>query len=58
MCAYFNCPRKDTYDPVHWSKFALGGPCLQCAICEKYGLRNNSMFCSTRSAAECPPCQR
>ena len=49
MCAYFNCPRKDTYDPVHWSKFALGGPCLQCAICEKYGLRNNSTFCSTRS---------
>ena len=47
MCAYSQCPRRDSYDPVCWSRFALGGPCLQCVICEKQGTRTNASFCST-----------
>ena len=49
MCQNTNCPRKETFEPVDWSRFSLGGPLLQCAICEKSGIpKYDSLFCSKR----------
>lgn len=47
LCENESCPRTGIYDPIHWSRTALGGPCLQCVICEKYGIpKHQSLFCS------------
>lgn len=49
MCQSPNCPRKETYDPIDWSRFARGGPPLRCSVCEKIGIaRYETLFCSAR----------
>lgn len=48
ICAYLGCPRKDTFDPNNWSRFALGGPNLICQYCDRVGIpRHKTIFCST-----------
>eukprot|EP01041_Mallomonas_annulata_P008324 gene8324-17133_t len=50
ICENKSCPRGDTFDPVCWSRFALGGFGLQCTVCDKAGIpRHQTIFCS----AEC-----
>ena len=47
LCQSEQCPRGSTYDPVSWSKAAVGGSSLKCAICEKSGVAGHlSLFCS------------
>jgi hypothetical protein len=49
ICANTNCPRGSSLDPVHWSKFACGGPALICTVCERAKMpRHESFFCSVR----------
>ena len=49
LCQSEQCPRGSTYDPVFWSKAAVGGASLQCAICAKAGIAgHHSLFCSAR----------
>jgi hypothetical protein len=49
ICACISCPRGDNFDPINWSKAALGGPELICSVCERNGLSiYDSMFCSLR----------
>ena len=49
LCQFDNCPRGSTYDPVAWSKPAVGGASLQCAVCAKAGVAgHHSLFCSAR----------
>lgn len=48
ICQNESCPRGSTYDPVYWSKAAIGGASLRCATCEKAGVAGHlSLFCST-----------
>ena len=48
-CANLLCPRGQSFNPVHWSKFACGGPALRCAVCDRARIaRIESSFCSTR----------
>lgn len=47
VCANVYCPRGSSMDPVHWTRFACGGPGLRCAVCERLRLsRLDSSFCS------------
>ena len=49
LCQCEQCPRGSTYDPTYWSKAAVGGASLKCAICEKAGVAAHlSLFCSAR----------
>jgi hypothetical protein len=49
MCENVYCPRRNLYDPVHWSKASLRGSTLQCAICEKLGVpKYDAVFCTKR----------
>ena len=49
LCCNINCPRGNTYEPIYWSKAALGGPELICNVCEKAGIPSyDSSFCSVR----------
>ena len=49
MCQNNNCPRGNTYDPVNWSRAAIGGSSLRCVTCEKAGIAGQlSVFCSAR----------
>ena len=51
LCQCEQCPRGSTYDPTYWSKAAVGGASLKCAICEKAGVAAHlSLFCSARYA--------
>lgn len=46
-CAHANCPRRNVFDPVQWSRFACGGPALKCAVCERLKVsREDTTFCS------------
>lgn len=48
ICANESCPRSETFHPIHWSRFSLGGPGLQCTVCDKAGVpRHLTLFCST-----------
>ncbi len=48
ICENQNCPRGDTFDPICWSRFSLGGPGLQCSVCHKAGIpRHQTIFCCT-----------
>jgi hypothetical protein len=49
MCENQSCPRREIFEPSYWSRIAVDGPALQCAICEKLGLlKHESTFCSKR----------
>ena len=49
ICQNNQCPRRSTYDPVYWTKTAIGGSSLRCATCEKAGVAVHlSLFCSSR----------
>lgn len=49
MCQNGQCPRGGTYDPIHWTRTAIGGSSLRCATCEKAGVAGHlSLFCSSR----------
>lgn len=53
MCQSIYCPRKETYDPIDWCRFARGGPPLRCSVCEKIGVpRFETLFCSARCFKE------
>ena len=46
MCENISCSRRDSFDPSSWSRIAIDGPALQCAICEKIGMaKHESVFC-------------
>ena len=48
ICQNEQCPRGSTYDPVYWSRTAIGGASLRCATCEKAGVAGHlCMFCSS-----------
>lgn len=47
LCAHTTCPRRESCDPLQWSRASKGGPSLQCAVCERNRVpRYNSLFCS------------
>lgn len=49
QCANSGCPRKDSNDPVNWTRLARGGPGINCAICERFRVsQQDSLFCSMR----------
>jgi hypothetical protein len=49
ICSNVACPRGNTFEPMYWSKAALGGPELVCSVCEKNGKPGyESSFCSVR----------
>lgn len=47
-CGYSQCPRGQTFEPLHWSRASLGGCAVACAVCHRLGLRGGeaSTFCS------------
>lgn len=48
-CCNPNCPRKNNYEPINWSKAALGGPELMCNVCTNAGYApHDSIFCSKK----------
>lgn len=49
ICANIQCPRGGSFEPVQWSKSALGGHNLVCNVCLKAGKpQHESTFCSMR----------
>lgn len=46
-CGNSQCPRGMSYEPIRWSKAALGGPELVCNVCTSNGFpAHESSFCS------------
>jgi hypothetical protein len=48
-CQNETCPRRETFDPLDWSRFSRGGPPLRCSVCEKANIPlHETLFCSER----------
>jgi hypothetical protein len=48
-CANLGCPRGHSFEPIMWSKAAIGGPELVCNVCTNAGIPGyDSTFCSKR----------